>query len=77
MPYHSHTSQYGQYSRAEALDKSFIRKTLEDAYACLESGAFAREWKAEQERGLPELKRLRDKAFQSELVRLEAKLLKK
>jgi ketol-acid reductoisomerase len=77
MPLHSHTSQYGQYSRAEALDKSFIRKTLEDAYAYLESGAFAREWKAEQEKGLPEFKRLRDKAFQTDLVKLEEKLLKK
>ena len=76
MPLHSHTSQYGQYSRAEALDKTFIRKTLEDAYAYLESGAFAREWKAEQENGLPEFKRLREKAFQSDLARLEEKLLK-
>jgi len=77
MPLHSHTSQYGKYSRAEALDKTFIRKTLEDAYAYLESGAFAREWKAEQEKGLPEFKRLRDKAIQSDLARLEEKLLKK
>jgi ketol-acid reductoisomerase len=77
MPLHSHTSQYGQYSRAEALDKRFIRKTLEDAYAYLESGAFAKEWKTEQEKGLPEFNRLREKALRSDLVKLEEKLLKK
>jgi ketol-acid reductoisomerase len=77
MPFHSHTSQYGQYSRAEALDKSFIRETLEKAYAQLENGAFAKEWKAEQEKGLPEFRRLQEDAFNSELARLEEKLLKK
>jgi ketol-acid reductoisomerase len=76
MPFHSHTSQYGQYSRAEALDKSFIRKTLENAYAQLENGVFAWEWKAEQEKGLPEFKRLQKKALHSDLAKLEEKLLK-
>jgi len=77
MPYHSHTSQYGQLSRAESLDKSFIRKTLEEAYQQIESGQFAREWKREQEKGLPEFKRLINEAFRSEISRTEEKLLSK
>jgi ketol-acid reductoisomerase len=75
MPYHSHTSQYGQLSRAANLDKRFIRKTLEDAYRQIESGQFAKEWKDEQESGLPEFKRLLHDAFQSEIARLEKKFV--
>lgn len=77
MPYHSHTSQYGQLSRAERLDKSFIRKTLEDAYDQIESGRFAREWKKEQEQGLPEFKRLLREAFENDLTKMEEKIIGK
>lgn len=76
MPLHSHTSQYGQLSRADKLDKGFIRKTLEDAYEFLESGNFAREWKAEQEKGLPEFKRLMKEALASDISTLEERLIK-
>lgn len=75
MPLHSHTSQYGQMSRTEKLDKRFIRKTLEEAYEYIEKGHFAKEWEAEQEKGLPEFNRLREQALQSEIVRVENKLL--
>jgi ketol-acid reductoisomerase len=75
MPFHSHTSQYGQLSRAESLDKGFIRKTLEDAYFYIDSGGFAREWKAEQEKGMPEFRRLMDKALKSAISRNEEKLI--
>jgi len=77
MPYHSHTSQYGQLSRAELLDKSFIRNTLESAYQYIESGQFAQEWKIEQEKGLPEFKRLLKEAFQSDISRMEEKIIGK
>jgi ketol-acid reductoisomerase len=72
MPYHSHTSQYGQLSRYETLDKSFIRQTLEKAYAFIESGGFAEEWKREQAAGLPEYNRLIQQAFASDISKLEA-----
>lgn len=71
FPYHSHTSQYGQLSRIETLDKTFIRKTLEEAYRFIEKGEFAREWEKEQERGLPELKRLLDQAYNSTISEME------
>jgi ketol-acid reductoisomerase len=77
MPLHSHTSQYGQMSRAEALDKSFIRETLEKAYNYLEKGDFAREWKEEQEKGMPEFKRLWKNAMESEISKLEEKIINK
>lgn len=75
MPYHSHTSQYGQLSRAKSLDKSFIRKTLEKAYDNIETGQFAREWKSEQEKGLPVFKSLLKDAFSSEISRIEEKII--
>jgi ketol-acid reductoisomerase len=76
MPYHSHTSQYGQLSRAESLDKKFIRQTLETAYEHIVSGGFAREWKMEQENGLPEFKRLLKEAWENEITRLEGKIIR-
>jgi ketol-acid reductoisomerase len=75
MPYHSHTSQYGQLSRAGSLDKKFIRKTLEDAYRHIESGRFAKEWKNEQEKGLPEFNRLLKEALRSDISRMEKKFI--
>ena len=75
MPYHSHTSQYGQLSRAKSLDKSFIRKTLEEAYRNIETGQFAQEWKNEQEKGLPVFKRLLRDAYCSEISKMEEKII--
>jgi ketol-acid reductoisomerase len=77
MPYHSHTSQYGQLSRAESLDKTFIRQTLEKAYTYIDEGDFAREWKREQDKGMPEYKRLLEKAWENEISKLENKLIGK
>jgi ketol-acid reductoisomerase len=75
MPFHSHTSQYGQLSRHETLDKTFIRRTLEQAYAYIESGDFAEEWTREQAAGMPEYQRLIRQALNSEISRLEEPLL--
>ncbi len=77
FPYHSHTSQYGQLSRIESLNKSFIRNTLEEAYTYIENGKFASEWKKEQEEGLPELKRLLDQAYDSAITKMEEKIKNK
>jgi ketol-acid reductoisomerase len=77
MPYHSHTSQYGQLSRAKSLDKTFIRETLEKVYKQIENGQFAGEWKTEQEKGLPNFKELLREAMNSEITRLEEKILSK
>lgn len=75
MPFHSHTSQYGQLSRLETLDRTFIRHTLEQAYAHIESGRFAEEWTREQAAGMPEYRRLIRQALESEISRLEVPLL--
>lgn len=75
LPFHSHTSQYGQLSRHEHLDKRFIRETLEKAYAYIESGRFAQEWKEEQARGMPEYQRLLRNALESGISRLEQPFL--
>ena len=74
FPYHSHTSQYGQLSRIETLDTSFIRETLAEAYQYIADGSFAREWEQEQQKGLPELQRLLEEAFNSQISKLEEKI---
>jgi ketol-acid reductoisomerase len=75
FPFHSHTSQYGQLSRFEKLDKTFIRNTLRQAYDHIDSGKFAQEWKEEQANGLPNFQRLKEKALNSEICKIEKTLL--
>ncbi len=74
LPLHSHTSQYGQLTRYETVDKDHIRKFIERQYKDLENGEFAREWKDEQNNGLPVFRRLTDKAFSSSITQAEIEL---
>ena len=62
MRLHSQTSQYGTLSRASRMlpdeAKAGFRQALEE----IRSGAFAREWTEEQERGYPRFEDLRRRA---------------
>lgn len=71
---HSHTSQYGQLSRADAMAPPALLEQADAALAGILSGAFAREWAAEQARGLPTLKELWDQAVAHPLNRAEERL---
>ena len=74
LPLHSHTSQYGQLTRYEIIDKDYIRKFAKEQYRDLENGRFAREWRIEQDNGLPVFKKLIDKAFNCNISQAETKL---
>ena len=71
---HSHTSQYGQLSRADRMAPRELLEVIDGAMAEIQSGAFAREWAAEQEKGLPTLERLRQAALGHPMGRSERQL---
>lgn len=77
LPLHSHTSQYGQLTRFESVDKDFIRDFIKKQYANIKSGRFAREWRTEQECGLPVFKKALSEAFNSDISLGEEKLKEK
>ena len=67
LPFHSRTSQYGQLSRFNKVDTTYIRKFLEDQYNSIQQGEFAKEWEAVKENDLKELEDLKEAAFQSDI----------
>ena len=72
MRLHSQTSQYGTLSRAKRMlpdeAKAGFRQALEE----IRSGAFAREWTEEQERGYPVFEDLRKRASEHPVNEAEA-----
>lgn len=74
MPLHSHTSQYGQLSRFNEVDKDYIRTFIQRQFENIRSGRFASEWKSEQENGLRVFKGLLEEAFNSPISRAEERL---
>ena len=71
---HSHTSQYGQLSRADRMAPKALLDQVDKAMAEICGGDFAREWAEEQEKGLPTLARLRQKAQEHPINRSEEAL---
>ena len=71
---HSHTSQYGQLSRMDRMAPKDLLEAVDAAMAEIQSGAFAREWTAEQDKGLPTLERLRREALRHPMNRSEKRL---
>jgi ketol-acid reductoisomerase len=72
MRLHSQTSQYGTLSRAPKMLPEEARERFRQALAEIRSGAFAREWTAEQEKGYPEFESLRKNASEHPLNEAEA-----
>ena len=72
MVFHSTTSQYGTLSRTPSMlndeNRSRMRELLERD---IQGGAFAEEWKREQEGGSKTLTRLRQEALESPMSRAE------
>ena len=78
LPFHSHTSQYGQLVSYELYDPTQIREFLKDRYDRIRNGVFAQEWEKEQkEKDLATLKDLSAKAVNNELSQAEARLFEK
>jgi ketol-acid reductoisomerase len=74
---HSRTSQYGSMSRGIRYIMPELWERLESGLQEIRSGAFAREWTAEQEAGLPMLAALQEAARRLPLHKLEQELREK
>ena len=58
----SNTAEYGGRTRGPWIIDARVRETMKRILADVQSGKFASEWGAESERGIPELKRMREAA---------------
>lgn len=78
LPFHSHTSQYGQLVSYDTFDPTQIREFLKERYDRIRKGEFEKEWEKEQkENHLETLKKLSDQAFKNELSLAEERLFQK
>jgi ketol-acid reductoisomerase len=72
MRLHSQTSQYGTLSRAPSMLPDDAKERYRQALEEIRSGAFAKEWTAEQVKGYPRFEELRKRAFEHPLNEAEA-----
>ncbi len=72
MRLHSRTSQYGTLSRASRMLPDEAKAGFQRALEEIRSGAFAREWTDEQERGYPTFEELRKRASEHPMNEAEA-----
>ncbi len=63
----SNTAEYGGRTRGGKIIDPATEKAMKKILADIRSGAFAKEWVAEYEAGMPELSRLRKEAADSEI----------
>jgi ketol-acid reductoisomerase len=71
MELHSHTSQYGSMTRGARFMIPQIAETMKDVLQEIRSGAFAREWDAEQRAGLPVFNQIKELRDQHPIVKWE------
>jgi ketol-acid reductoisomerase len=60
MELHSHTSQYGSMTRSVRFMNPQTAQTMKEVLEEIRSGAFAREWEAEQKAGLPVFNQIKE-----------------
>jgi ketol-acid reductoisomerase len=73
---HSRTSQYGQLTWGPRYVTKETKKLLREAAEEILDGRFAREWRSEQEMGMPVYNRLWKRLHEKPLVKAEDKLYK-
>lgn len=73
MELHSHTSQYGSMTRSMRFTNPQISQTMREVLGEIRSGAFAREWTAEQKAGLPLFNQIRELRNQHPIAQWERK----
>jgi len=71
---HSHTSQYGQLSRFEKINKEYFKDFIKEQYDNIANGNFSKEWYKVKRNNLEELKKLYQKALNSNLHKSESML---
>ena len=78
MPFHSHTSQFGQLRSFNAFDPTQIREFLRDRYDQIKDGTFTKAWDEEQEvNNLATLEKMRDEALNSDMSKAEERTFEK
>jgi len=58
----SNTAEYGGRTRGKWVIDERVRETMKKMLAEVQNGEFAKDWAAESQRGIPELKRMREEA---------------
>ena len=71
MELHSHTSQYGSMTRSVRFMIPQIPQAMKEALEEIRSGAFAREWDAEQKAGLPVFNQIKEARAQHPIAEWE------
>ena len=72
----SDTAEYGNYSRGPKVVGEAARKAMKEILADIQSGAFAREWIEEFEKGEPHLDELRARSASHPIEAVGANLRK-
>ncbi len=72
----SNTAEYGGRTRGPRIIDAHVRETMKKILADIQSGAFAKEWGAEGDKGSPELKRMREVAKEHLIERVGRELRK-
>ena len=65
----SNTAEYGDYTRGKRIISDTTRQAMKDVLAEIQSGAFAREWIAENRAGQENFKRMRDEQADHQIER--------
>ena len=73
---HSHTSQYGSMTRSARFAELDLKSRMQGVLEEIRSGAFAREWQAEQKAGLPVFKQAKEMMKYHPMVEWEEKAKK-
>jgi ketol-acid reductoisomerase len=71
MELHSHTSQYGSLTRSARFMNPQVSQTMREIIEEIRSGAFAREWEAEQKAGLPVFNQIKEARDQHPIAEWE------
>ena len=76
LPMHSRTSQYGQMSRFQKVDTTYMRKFIEDQYNAIVDGSFAQEWEHVKANNMKEFNDLWEQVDELPISKVEAQVRK-
>ena len=78
LPFHSHTSQFGQLRSFRAFDPAPIRAFLRERYDQIKDGTFTKAWDEEQQvNGLATLKAYTEEALNNDMSKAEERTFEK
>jgi len=77
LRFHSRTAQYGELSRTDTILGEPVRQAMANTLADIRSGAFAKEWAAEEKNGLPRFNAMLQAARDHPINRAEREIAKR